>query len=219
MSYIIYNKGEQVGNCTFIEEVYPEGKTLYKRYARFRCTCGNEFETEISSVKTGRTKTCGCLRISLLKKRIQKPANYYTKTPEYSHWRAMRNRCKENFWEKELYFDKNITVCERWNNPKKGFHNFLEDMGPRPSPNHSIDRIDGTKGYFPENCRWATTKEQAGNRSNNIQITYNGITQCLGHWAAEFKIPYSTLRARIKTGWDIEQALTTPPRQKAENRR
>ena len=81
-------------------------------------------------------------------------------------------------------------------------------MGDRPEGT-SIDRIDNNKGYFKENCRWATTKEQARNMRNNINITYKSKTQCLAAWSKELGINYSTLRYRVKTGWSIEKTFET----------
>ena len=87
-----------------------------------------------------------------------------------------------------------IKVCSRWNS----FSNFFKDMGVKPNK-YTIDRIDNSKGYFPENCRWASYSTQARNRGNfNINIAYNGKTQCIKDWSKEFNIDYTTLIARVK---------------------
>ncbi len=86
-------------------------------------------------------------------------------------YRGMINRCKKNSKSAKYYFDRGISVCERW---MLGFENFYQDMGIRPAGKYSIDRIDVSKGYYKENCRWATIKTQANNKTNNVKIVFNG---------------------------------------------
>jgi len=92
-----------------------------------------------------------------------------------------------------------------------GFINFLKDMGPRPSKQYSLDRIDNNKGYCKENCRWATIKEQTRNRKNNVNITFNNETKCISDWANIYNLKRNTISDRIfKYNWSTEKALTTP---------
>jgi hypothetical protein len=114
---------------------------------------------------------------------------------EYRTWKAIRARCNSpSLANMGNYQKKGIKVCERWNS----FANFYSDMGDRPE-GHTIDRIDPEGDYCPENCRWASWDTQAKNRGDfNINITYNGKTQCLKDWAKEYHIYYQTLVARIK---------------------
>ncbi len=122
----------------------------------------------------------------------------------------MKQRCyshnKRNFAD---YGGRGIMVCERWRN---SFENFLADMGPRPTPLHSIDRIDNSLGYDPANCRWATRTEQNRNKRSNRYMTMNGRTMILTDWAIETGIKRETIKERIRRGWTISRALTTPPR-------
>lgn len=114
---------------------------------------------------------------------------------EYRVWKNMRARCYApcNI-HMGKYQEKGIKVCERWDS----FDNFYNDMGDRPE-GYTLDRIDGDKDYSPENCRWATWSTQAKNRKGfNVDITYNGKTQCLKDWAKEYNIPYVTLVMRMK---------------------
>lgn len=103
------------------------------------------------------------------------------------------------------YGGRGITVCDRW---KNSFENFLSDMGIKPKGT-SLDRIDSTKGYLPENCRWATFKQQANNTKANVRLTHNGKTLTLTEWAEEIKINPKTLWTRLfMYKWTTERALT-----------
>ncbi|MGY8988455.1 MAG: hypothetical protein ACKVG7_07840, partial [Flavobacteriales bacterium] len=109
------------------------------------------------------------------------------------------------------YGGRGISVCDRW---RDSFENFLADMGERPSNEHSIDRKDNDGNYEPDNCRWATKKEQGRNRRSNRILTFNNKTQTLIEWSEELGISSAVIRQRIKaSGWSIEEALTTPARQ------
>lgn len=106
------------------------------------------------------------------------------------------------------YGGRGITVCERW---RGSFESFFEDMGPRPSAKHSLDRIDNNGNYEPDNCRWATATQQAHNQRRTVMLTYNGITRPLVEWADQFGLHSETLRRRVqKYRWSVERALTTP---------
>lgn len=105
------------------------------------------------------------------------------------------------------YGGRGITVCDRW---KDSFENFIADMGPPPTPSHSIEREDNSRGYEPGNCRWATDIEQGNNQRSNVLIEYNGKTQTIAQWARELGMNYQTLRQRIqKYGWSVERAFSS----------
>ena len=132
-----------------------------------------------------------------------------SKSPEYRSWTNMRNRCQNplnaNF---PRYGGRGITVCQRWDS----FEVFLQDMGPKPSLKHSIDRMDNNKSYEPANCRWATRAQQMRNTRRNCNLTWNGITLCLPEWAERLGLPKETLVSRIKAGWTAAEAIETPVR-------
>lgn len=133
---------------------------------------------------------------------------YHWKLPEYVVWCTMRSRChKESSTQWNYYGARGIVVCERW---RKSFHAFYEDMGPKPSKLHSLDRIDNNGNYEPKNCRWATKEEQANNTRSNVFLTLNDETKTLSAWARHCGHKESTLRKRLKMGWALEKALFTP---------
>lgn len=174
-----------------------------RSYWLFKCDCGGEIITRVTRVKSGSAKSCGCYRKGSDKpKRIIKHRDGAvrsvngSKTPEYNTWRLMIKRC-HNQHDKAFfrYGMRGIEVCERW---RYSFPNFLADMGKKPSPEHSIDRIENDKGYFPENCRWATKVEQARNTKRNRWYEYNGKRMLFTDWVEELKIPKSTLERWLK---------------------
>ena len=133
-------------------------------------------------------------------------------TPEYSAWSGLRTRCTNSKRKNaQNYIGRGITYDPAWDS----FDTFLADMGPRPNSTDTLDRIDVNGNYCKENCRWASKKIQANNKTNNNFITYKDKTLTLTQWADELRIYKETLRERIYSrGWTIEQALTTPVKTK-----
>jgi hypothetical protein len=183
-----------------------------------RCECGTVKNIQATSLsrRSNPSKSCGCLR------REGGPITHgATKhgqaTPEYRAWIGMKQRCYwKSFAQFRDYGGRGITVCDRWRN---SFENFLADMGPRPTPGHSLDRFPDVNGnYEPSNCRWATIAEQHRNRRDNRLITHDGKTQCITAWAEECRINLSTLRSRLRNGMAIPAALTTKPDTRFKNR-
>lgn len=123
---------------------------------------------------------------------------------EYRAWKAMKARCSAPSAKKGIYM--NIDVCDRW---KNSYNNFVNDLGIAPSDKHSLDRIDNSKGYYPENCRWALQKTQCSNRGSfNKIFTYQGKTLVLKEWARQLDIKYTTLYFRIyRSNMTFEQAV------------
>jgi hypothetical protein len=133
----------------------------------------------------------------------------YALLKERRAWWAMKDRCnnKKNSWYSH-YGDRGIKVCERWMN---SFDAFLSDVGEAPTQKHSIERIDNDKGYEPDNCRWATQKEQMNNRRCNAWIEYKGQTKTLTQWCEILGFNYRTIYDRLHRGkHTIERAFTQP---------
>lgn len=130
-----------------------------------------------------------------------------TRTAEYRTWQAMKQRCHNPASTKYyMYGAKGIEVCDAW---RHSFECFLEDMGTKPSPTHSIERKDGRLGYSKDNCTWATPTEQASNIAHNRRLIHQGREQTLSQWAREFKVPTPTLINRLDhRQMTLEQALT-----------
>ena len=124
--------------------------------------------------------------------------------PTYQCWQDMKQRCynpiAQQFYN---YGARGITVCERW---LDSYENFLSDMGEKPN-DKSLDRINNDGNYTPENCRWATNRQQARNRRNTVMITHNGITMCRRDWAAKTGLHETTIQYRMNAGWPIEECL------------
>lgn len=180
----------------------------------FLCSCGNKKNISYRWVKNGTSKSCGCLASELTAKRNYKHG--HTKhnnimTPEFSSWLSMKGRLTDKTYHaREHYIRRGITICDRWLDKNNGFKNFYADMGNRP-PGTSLDRIDNDKGYYPENCRWATHKQQMNNTSSNKMITYKGTTLNQTQWAERLGLPNSNvILKRLKRGWSVEKTLTTP---------
>ncbi|MCK5616828.1 hypothetical protein KAR91_83980 [Candidatus Pacearchaeota archaeon] len=171
----------------------------HQRFWECRCNCGTTKIINGSRLKKGETKSCGCLHRDIV------TTHGMEKTATYRIWRNMLYRCRTaTSKDYKNYGGRGIAVCERWFT----FENFLKDMGERPE-NMSIERLENNKDYSPENCKWATTKEQNRNHRGNRKITYKGETKILIEWAEHLGIKYGTLQCRLHRGWSIDKTLST----------
>ena len=134
-----------------------------------------------------------------------------SKRPEYFPWSSMVSRCtKPNYSGYGKYGGAGIGVASEWIGAE-GYQLFVDHIGPRPSPLHQIDRIDGLRGYEPGNVRWATPTEQNRNRRDNVRIAFGGETLCMSEWAGRFGISRQSMQKRVRL-WGAEKALSTPRR-------
>ena len=188
----IFNKLTVLGRCE--DYISPKGNKVVKWECI--CECGNKTKVIGSILKSNGTKSCGCLNYE--------PTNtIHNKrfSTEYSSWRSMKRRCTEptnNTYKN--YGGRGIKVCDRW---LESFKNFYEDMGDKPSQNHSIDRIDVNGDYEPGNCRWISLKEQQYNRRNVTNI--NGVS--LREYCKLNNLNYNHILRERKKGKCLEDLL------------
>lgn len=177
---------------------------------RCLCDCGNEIVAQASNIKNEKTRSCGCIRKETLSEfnKSTKTTHNLSRTSEYRIWGGIMTRCfNKNDPGHSHYGSRGITVCDRW----MVFENFINDMGKRPSAKHSIDRIDVNGNYSPENCRWATSKEQSLNKRDTILITHNGETKTIDKWAAQYGLNYLVIWNRLrnsKVGGSLFRPIT-----------
>jgi hypothetical protein len=188
--------GDRFSMLTVIEETPTRSSG---RYFKCQCDCGNIKEVLLSHLTRAKTLSCGCYGASL------KIKHGLWESREYSTWENMAQRCTNPKTRKyHLYGGKGITMCERW---AKSFASFYEDMGPRP-PGTSLDRIDPSKGYYKENCRWATVREQIANLSRfTALIKHNGVIKETEDWIKELGVNREVFKARILRGLGYKEAL------------
>lgn len=199
---------QRFGRLSFIQD---EPIKANHRMGLFRCDCGNITKAPVHDVRRGHTISCGCYRIE------KQMASVIThgatvgrqNPPEYIAWKAMKQRCYDkksiNYMN---YGGRGITVCDRW---LHDYSAFLADVGMKPTPVHSLDRIENNGNYESGNCKWSTRAEQRRNNRQGVHpVTINGITRIICDWAKISGVPEETISARLRHGWDPERAVCCP---------
>jgi hypothetical protein len=173
------------------------------------CECGNIKSIAGGNLLNGSTTSCGCLRDEKVGNLNRKHNGRTKHLVEYIAWKHMLGRCyNPNEEQYENWGGRGIAVCAEW---RYSFLQFLKDMGPRPGPGYSLDRIDNDGNYCKENCRWATRKEQMNNTRRQKKLTFNNQTKLLTEWSLIVGISYLILYRRyFKWGWNEEQTFLTP---------
>lgn len=191
---------------TFISEE----KLGWYIFVNLECPCGKPYQRRKDRIKLDAI----CISCTRSKGASQ---HGMCKTPEYKAWGKMKERCNNSKCKSyHNYGGRGILVCDRW---LHSFKNFLIDMGMRPSPKHSLDRINNNDNYFPENCKWSTATQQTNNQRKTVFFTYKGKTQSVSEWGREYNIEPFVLHGRINTGWPIEKALNAPVRLRKPNKK
>lgn len=206
--------GQQFGRLTVIEVAAAQrGRVLW----RCKCECGTEREVSTTHLRSGHTRSCGCVRTeeTVARNRAQAKHGMHA-SAEFGVWSSMLKRCHSpGAHGYERYGGRGIAVCEEW---RASFQSFYDHIGPRPSPAHSVERIDNGLGYQPGNVKWATAREQNNNRRNNVTAQVDGVTLTAAQISERFGIKYSTVLFRIHKGMH-GQELTAPPADRAERAR
>jgi hypothetical protein len=160
-----------------------------------RCECGAECVVRSNALKSGKTTSCGCYVRQIHTKHSM------CNSPEYKSWVAMKCRCSNKNSKNYMHYGgRGISICDRW---VDSFENFYTDMGERPEGT-SLDRGDVNGDYTPENCRWATSREQVTNRNKSLRFMFRGAIRPLIEIAEMADVKYRTLYDKIKSGLDIE---------------
>lgn len=199
--------GERFGRLLVLKQAPRLAKDRNARWS-CRCDCGQKAIVRTDLLCSGLTTSCGCFQKEVAS--AQMTTHGMTNTREFSIWHTMRARChRPSSRAYKTHGARGIKVCERW---RDSFENFYADMGPRPSPKHSIDRIDNNGDYTPENCRWATSYVQARNTRYNRHVEMDGVSFIVADWCAlmgvsphrPYDMKYWNKRSGIKT---VEEAL------------
>lgn len=176
-----------------------------------RCDCGRETVMQAGSIQ--RNVSCGCQSKRLLSKARTTHGMAKLRAPTYIVWMSMRYRCeKPTHKSYKDYGGRGIRVCDRW----QRFENFLADMGEAPA-GMQLDRVDNSSGYSPENCRWATPRQNSNNKRSNHFLEFEDQRLTLAQWSRTLGIPRDTLSNRIRSGWNVANVLTKPVRQMKNN--
>lgn len=205
MSRSIDLVGKQFGRLTVLHEA---GRDKHSNALwQCECSCGVIKTYIASKLRSGTTRSCGCLHNEELRQR--KITHNMTNTAEYEAWRGMIKRCTNpNCKSFKDYGARGIKICEEW---LSSFVAFYNSVGPKPTPAHEIDRINNNGNYEPGNCKWSISKEQCNNMRRNHKIVFNGESMNIGQWATKLGINVRTLRNRlIRNNWPIEKAFTEP---------
>lgn len=188
--------------------VIREGAPARRRAWICRCDCGTITTTLQQNLLNGHSRSCGCGIGRANHLRATHGESHTERSAEYDAWRAMKNRCytaSNNRFHR--YGGRGIYVCDKW---RDSFQEFLADMGRRPSPEHSLDRIDVNGHYEPSNVQWATPEQQSNNRHDCRYVTHLGETLTVYQWARRIGIHSATIRGRLRDGWPVPRALTEP---------
>lgn len=203
MNKLDIKKGDKFNKLTVVKEVdrvyLPSGQV--NRVFRCICDCGKTKDIRLVHLKRGRISSCGCIKNTMNGKSTTNIGVLY---------RAMKYRCSKNYFEKHLYYEKGVRVCDEWSKSFEVFESWCKKNGYKKGL--QIDRINNDKGYFPDNCRFVTPKVNTNNRSNTFYVEYKGEKKSLRILVDELnvKTKFATIRQRLSNGWSLEDAMFKP---------
>jgi hypothetical protein len=222
MSKSILEKGTKFGRLTVIifdhEEHHIYKDNPHRNYREYFykcvCDCGKEIIVSERSLKSGNTKSCGCLNHDKIIERNTK--HNLSRTRLYKEYHGMKKRCyNKNARSYKDYGKKGIVMCKQWLDDFVQFYEWALANGY--SDGLTIERIDIRQNYCPENCKWIPIGEQAKNTSRNKYYEINGIKHLIGDWCKIYDIPFTCVRHRLERGWDLQKALSTPNGRKKDD--
>lgn len=199
--------GKKQFNYTVLDVVRREGRK--RDELKCLCDCGNTFYIYPYMFGKEMYKSCGCYKVKKINNFNHSHGG--THHPLYQEYLSMIQRCyHKNHKAYDSYGGRGITVCDEWLNSPQAFYDWVESIGGRPK-GYTLDRIDNSKGYSPDNCKYVSMYEQSRNKRSNIQITHNGVTKCLTDWALEYGINNETARSRYHKGYPFEVIFSKEP--------
>lgn len=206
-------KGDKFGRLTIESEIIGHRRKDGKKQRRFKliCDCGKKVEAPLHTLRSGRTKSCGCSKKeSFNPENLDRTTHGLSKTRIYKVWCAILNRCDNNkYAQYKDYGGRGITYDEKW----KDFMNFYHDMIDEYREGLTIDRIDNNGNYTKSNCRWTTMRENTRNRRSNNVFSWKGKDRCLIEISEMEGIDYGLLSNRVNAlNWGIDKAVYTPKR-------
>lgn len=186
----------------YLGRMVRPGTTFKTSYYECMCDCGTPHTVAATALRYGRTESCGCSKRHYEFGKPSYSRSGKSRTPEYMAWINIRRRCYDKscaYYPK--YGGRGIEMHAPWIH---SFAEFYAYVGDRPSPAHSIDRIDNNGHYAPGNVRWATRSQQCRNRRSSRWLTMDGVTRTMVEWAEHLGIPYAVMKSRIRHGWTLE---------------
>ena len=205
---------DKFGEWTIIKLSRKDDHSFILWFAK--CNCGTVREVREEALLRGASRSCGCIAARKAKALFTKHS--MSRTPTHQAWRAMRYRCtRPSHPSYHNYGGRGISVCQEW---MESFMQFLSDMGEKPK-GLTLERIDNNKGYYKENCKWATHREQCRNMRKSRIFEYKGERKTLAEWSEITGIHQGTLRNRIEKNWPIGKIFKepAPPHNRREKRR
>lgn len=199
--------GDEYGRLKVIS--FSHKNKSYRKFWNVQCLCGNKLCVAGPDLKSGNTKSCGCLWKDKMR------THKMSRTPMYKRWIGMKSRCynpKSSSYKR--YGGRGIKVCEEW----QDFNVFYKDMGDSPFEGAQLERKDNDGNYSPHNVIWASSIVNNNNTSKNIIITYKGMSLTIGEWAKKLGVSYDTIYGRKYRGWSDSDTISAPIQKHYRNR-